>query len=138
MFENTVLQELILNYIDSVKSGNNERIVHIDYEKVDDSTKIYTLGYCIDINDLIYNHPQLFLGVEGILVSVSVKGLNDFQLNQESINRIIKLHFHEQYEYIIKYREFPPPVTEKKLFWKVTIQNGKVIDKEVHYKRSDG
>jgi hypothetical protein len=132
LFDNTVLQGLILNYVDSVKWNSKERIVNIEYENIDDSTKIYTLGYCIDINDLIYNHPQLFLGVEGILVSISVKGFKDFQLSQESINRMIKLHFPEQYEYIIKYGELPPPVTEKKIFWKITVQNEKIIDREIY------
>jgi hypothetical protein len=131
---NAVLKELIINYVDSVKTNNKKKFVCIDYRKVNDSTSIYSLHHCADINDLIYGSPPLlFLSVERILVYISIAGFEDFQLDKISLIKIMQLYFPDQYQYFIECGEFPPPITGGELVWEVTIQNGKVIKKKTYY-----
>ena len=47
--ENETLRESILNYIESVNAPSvKEKFVQITYQYVNDSTIVYTLGYCIN------------------------------------------------------------------------------------------
>lgn len=134
IIENTVLKELIVSYADSVKTGNGKKFVRIDYKRVNDSTSIYYLNHCEDINNLLYSSPPLlFLNVQGILVYVSIAGFKDFELDKISLIGIMKLYFPDQYQYFIECGEFPPPVTGGELVWEITIQNGKVIEKKTYY-----
>ena len=75
--------------------------------------------------------PHLFFYVNENLVSLRVRGLNDFSLDHDSIVNIMKIKFPEQYEYYLKYGSIPPPITAMEVIWRLTFQNGKLIRKEI-------
>lgn len=128
---NKTLKEQILAYIDSVETPNiADKVIMVTYKSVED-TSIYTLGYCINISTLQYFPSCLFFEINGNFGFLSIENYLDFSLADESLIKIMKSYFPDQYDYYKKYGDFPPPITAREILWKLTFKDNQLIKKEI-------
>jgi len=130
--DNELLKEQINLFVDSVKIPSiSDKLVWINCKIVNEETTIYTIGYCINIVSLIYSPPQLFFEVDGNTVCMSIQGMEDFVLNDESLLSIMKSVFPTQYKYYVENEIYPPPITAREVLWELTFKEGELMNKKI-------
>lgn len=131
VINNIILKKQILAYIDSVETPKIADKVIMIVQKTVGDTSIYTLGYCINISTLQYLPPYLFFEVDGNFGFLSIEDQFDFSPTDESLLKIMKLYFPDQYDYYKKFGDYPPPITAREILWKLTFKDDQLIKKEV-------
>lgn len=127
---NEILKEQILAYIDSVETPNITAKIIMVSLKTKEDTSIYTLGYCINISTLQYFPPSLFFKVDENFGFLTMENNVDFSLTEEALIIIMKSYFPDQYDYYMKYDDYPPPITAREVLWKLTLKGDQLVKKE--------
>ncbi|MCF8381672.1 MAG: hypothetical protein K9H49_19010 [Bacteroidales bacterium] len=130
VINNKILKEQILAYIDSVETPNiADKVIMITHKSIED-TSIYTLGYCINISTLQYFPPSLFFKVDENFGFLLMENNVDFSLTEEALITIMKSYFPDQYDYYMKYGDYPPPITAREVLWRLTLKEDELVKKE--------
>jgi hypothetical protein len=113
-----------------VPSVKNKFVV-VYCKKIDKTINEYSLIYCIDVNRLLLDPPQVFFTIDNQLVGFIFEGVDCFALTKSSLISIMQSYLPEDYEYYLKFNDFPPPITARDEIWKLRFKNGKLIEKQV-------
>jgi hypothetical protein len=80
---------------------------------------------------LLLDPPQVFFTIDNQLVGFIFEGVDCFALTKSSLISIMQSYLPEDYEYYLKFNDFPPPITARDEIWKLRFKNGKLIEKQV-------
>ena len=131
VLENPKLKSELSDYIiqveDELKDGT---FIMIDYKAINDSTCRYDFGVSLDNNIFIYPTPHVLFQFEQQLVSLHIEGLDIFKINNDFILEYLKKNYPDQYDYYLKYGDYPMPPTGGGLQWELVFQNDSLISKE--------
>lgn len=152
--QNKVLEQQIMEYFNTVERGPDERkILHLRIIRKSTSVE-YKLTYVTDITSLYFKNINMFLNLNGVKVFVlfdnNASYLYDFKLDDESIRKIMKKYFPDDYVYYQGVKRmvakdtiwqksfqekdaYPPPVTAGDERWTLIFKDGVLVRKKVEY-----
>jgi len=150
---NDELKEQILEYFNTVDTGHVQNNVLFLGIKDSLSYTKYSMSYITTVSTLEFVHVHMIFELEGYAVCVSFERSNpslfDFKLSRESIVKLMKCYFPEDYKYykdVMKDLErdstyygenihpmnyYPVPSTWGPESWILTFKDGKMIDKKI-------
>ena len=137
ILDNQEIKSLLSDYIhavavDEYSKGKNS-FIEMQYRFINDSTYSYTLWESIDITPFIYSPVHIIFQFEQKLVCCYIFGLEIFRINDDFLVKFMKKNYPRQYNYYLKYGDYPPPPTGGGLVWELIFQNGHLISKKVYY-----
>ncbi len=151
---NMVLKEQIIKYFNTVEPLDGQHKVLLIRVTDEDPFVIYGLRYATGIQSLNYGQVHTVTEVQGNTVCVSYnrvdRRVNDFHLSDESMLKIMKSKFPDDYAHFqhkmrvkkndtVLRKEFsqenayPVPVTGGTELWVLKFKDGKLIEKEISW-----
>ncbi|WP_291860867.1 hypothetical protein [Marinilabilia sp.] len=152
---NGELKEQILDYFQTVDTGDNyqNNVLFLGVSKDDSSCVNYKIRYIPSASFFVSGYTHMIIDIEGNPICVYFNCEDpffpSFKLSNESIIKLMKLYYPEDYRYFKKKVEdfenepnlnednfqlntvFPPPSTWAPESWELTFQDGKMIDKKI-------
>lgn len=134
ILDNQELKTILSDYIHVKDESKHENsFIEVFYQVINDSMYSYTLMESNDINAFVYTSPHILFQFEEKLICFYIVGLDVFKINEDFIIEFMKKYYPEQYNYYLKFGDYPPPVTGGGLVWELTFQNNYLISKNIYY-----
>jgi hypothetical protein len=80
---------------------------------------------------LLTNPPQVFFTIDDQLVGFIFGHPDCFRLSKSSLVSIMKNYLPGDYEYYLKFNDYPPPSSGMDEIWKLKFKNRKLIKKQI-------
>ena len=126
------VKSLLSDYIRSVSkySRRKNSIIHMRYSIINGNTYSFYLWENIDIKSFINSPPYIIFQYKKRLVCFYIDGFDIFRINNDFIVKFMKKNYPIQYDYYLKYGDYPPPITGGgPLEWELIFQNDRLIRK---------
>jgi hypothetical protein len=149
ILQNSELKKQIIKYYETVEPiKSNEKILRV-YCTFKDGIRKYYLEYFLGAYSLFHNPVHLFLRFDDKLIAFTFSDVDDFCLDESSLEKIMKEKFPRSYKYYMEEKRllttsdstsakasieeglFSVPVTGGSDVWELTFKDGKMIDKKI-------